>query len=73
MVMNPSLIRSNGYSGSCKDLVGLKCFFSRTVLSFDCVSNILINHCSAISRGLLFHDASVVMIGSGFNFNMLFI
>lgn len=72
-VITPSLSRSNGYSGSSKDMVGLKCFFCRTVLSFDCVSNILINHCSAISRGLLFHDAQCSYDRQWFNFNMLFI
>lgn len=73
--MNPSLTRSQGYSGNSKDMVGLKCFFcGRTVLSFDCVSNILTNCGSAIPLEA-FHSVmpSVVMIGSGFNFNIVFV
>lgn len=71
----PSLTRSQGYCGNSKDMVGLKCFFSgRTVLSFDCVSNILMNHSSAIPLEAFYSVMpSVVRIGSGFNFNIVFV
>lgn len=73
--MNPSLTRSQGYSGNSKDMVGLKCFFcGRTVLSFDCVSNVLMNRGSPIPLEAFYSVMpSVVMIGSGFNFNIVFI
>lgn len=53
--------------------LGLKCPFRRTVLPFNCVSNVLIDHCSAISRGFYLLMPSVIMTGSGLNFTLLFV
>lgn len=73
-VINPSLTRSNGYAASSKVLIDLKCFLrSRTEFSFDCVSNILATIVQQFLEAFHSMMPNAVMIGSGFNFNMLFI
>lgn len=67
------VVRSNGYSGSTKDMSKSEVFLPLNCITLNCVSNILINHCSAISRGFYSMMPREIMTGSGLNFTLLFV